>query len=136
MGPAFISNQRVDFIHDHGFHVRECGAALDAGHQEVQRFRGCDEYVRRFSQQGRPLRRSRVTGPQAGSDGGDVQTFGGRQIQDLFERLIAISGIGPKLGLAVPSGIEPVDRNRAIRTQDRPRPTKVPGVGQKPPKRD
>mgnify|MGYP003527089798 FL=1 len=38
--------------------------------------------------------------------------------QDLFERLIAISGIGPKLGLAVLSGIEPADLIRAIRTQE------------------
>ena len=51
--------------------------------------------------------------------------------QDLFERLIAISGIGPKLGLAVLSGIEPVDLIRAIRTQDVARLTKIPGVGKK-----
>ena len=38
--------------------------------------------------------------------------------QDLFERLIAISGIGPKLALAVLSGIEPVELIRAMRTQD------------------
>ena len=51
--------------------------------------------------------------------------------QDLFERLIAISGIGPKLGLAVLSGIEPADLIRAIRTQDVARLTKIPGVGKK-----
>ena len=34
--------------------------------------------------------------------------------QDLFERLIAISGIGPKLALAVLSGIEPAELVRAI----------------------
>jgi Holliday junction DNA helicase RuvA len=51
--------------------------------------------------------------------------------QDLFERLISISGIGPKLGLAVLSGIEPVDLIRAIRTQDVARLTKIPGVGKK-----
>jgi len=51
--------------------------------------------------------------------------------QDLFERLIAISGIGPKLGLAVLSGIEPIDLIRAIRTQDVARLTKIPGVGKK-----
>ena len=38
--------------------------------------------------------------------------------QDLFERLIAISGIGPKLALAVLSGIEPAELVRAIRAQD------------------
>ena len=51
--------------------------------------------------------------------------------QDLFERLIAISGIGPKLALAVLSGIEPADLIRAIRTQDVPRLTKIPGIGKK-----
>ena len=51
--------------------------------------------------------------------------------QNLFERLIAISGIGPKLALAVLSGIEPADLIRAIRTQDVARLTKIPGVGKK-----
>jgi holliday junction DNA helicase RuvA len=51
--------------------------------------------------------------------------------QDLFERLIAISGIGPKLGLSVLSGIEPADLIRAIRAQDVARLTKIPGVGKK-----
>ena len=50
---------------------------------------------------------------------------------DLFERLISISGIGPKLGLAVLSGIEPADLVRAIRTQDVARLTAIPGVGKK-----
>ena len=39
--------------------------------------------------------------------------------QELFERLIAISGIGPKLALAVLSGIEPAELVRAIRAQRR-----------------
>ena len=51
--------------------------------------------------------------------------------QDLFERLISISGIGPKLALAVLSGIEPPDLVRAIRSQDVPRLTSIPGVGKK-----
>jgi Holliday junction DNA helicase RuvA len=51
--------------------------------------------------------------------------------QDLFERLIAISGIGPKLALAVLSGIEPLHLIRAIRTQDVARLTAIPGIGKK-----
>jgi holliday junction DNA helicase RuvA len=51
--------------------------------------------------------------------------------QDLFERLISISGIGPKLALAVLSGIEPSDLIRAIRVQDVARLTKIPGIGKK-----
>jgi Holliday junction DNA helicase RuvA len=51
--------------------------------------------------------------------------------QDLFERLIAISGIGPKLALAVLSGIEAADLIKAIRTQDVARLTAIPGIGKK-----
>jgi Holliday junction DNA helicase RuvA len=51
--------------------------------------------------------------------------------QDLFERLISISGIGPKLALAVLSGIDPGELVRAIRTQDVARLVRIPGVGKK-----
>jgi holliday junction DNA helicase RuvA len=51
--------------------------------------------------------------------------------QDLFERLISISGVGPKLALAVLSGIEPGDLVRAIRLQDVARLTAIPGIGKK-----
>lgn len=51
--------------------------------------------------------------------------------QDLFERLIAINGIGPKLALAVLSGIDPAELVRAIRSQDVARLTRIPGVGKK-----
>lgn len=51
--------------------------------------------------------------------------------QELFERLITISGIGPKLALAVLSGIDPGELVRAIRTQDVARLTRIPGVGKK-----
>ena len=51
--------------------------------------------------------------------------------QELFERLISISGIGPKLALAVLSGIDPTELVRAIRSQDVARLTRIPGVGKK-----
>jgi Holliday junction DNA helicase RuvA len=51
--------------------------------------------------------------------------------QELFERLIAVSGIGPKLALAVLSGIEPSDFIRAVRMQDVARLTAIPGIGKK-----
>src|SRR5207253_11271369 len=57
--------------------------------------------------------------------------FGSAIEQDLFERLITISGIGPKLALAVLSGIDPGELVRAIRTQDVARLTRIPGVGKK-----
>ena len=50
---------------------------------------------------------------------------------DLFERLIGISGIGPKVGLAVLSGIEPVELMGAIERGDLARLTAIPGVGKK-----
>ena len=57
--------------------------------------------------------------------------FGTPLEQDLFERLIAINGIGPKLALAVLSGIDPGELVRAVRSQDVARLTKIPGVGKK-----
>jgi Holliday junction DNA helicase RuvA len=51
--------------------------------------------------------------------------------QELFERLISISGIGPKVALAVLSGIEPLDLVRAIERGDLARLTAIPGVGKK-----
>ena len=57
--------------------------------------------------------------------------FSTRLEQDLFERLISISGIGPKLALAVLSGIEPGDLIRAIKAQDVVRLTAIPGIGKK-----
>ena len=49
----------------------------------------------------------------------------------LFERLIAISGVGPKLALAVLSGIEPAELIKAVRLQDVGRLTAIPGIGKK-----
>jgi Holliday junction DNA helicase RuvA len=51
--------------------------------------------------------------------------------QDLFEKLIGISGIGPKVALAVLSGIEPQELVRAIERGDVARLTAIPGVGKK-----
>jgi len=49
----------------------------------------------------------------------------------LFERLISVSGIGPKLALAVLSGIEPNDLVTAIKQSDIARLTGIPGIGKK-----
>ena len=51
--------------------------------------------------------------------------------QQIFERLIGVSGIGPKLALAVLSGIEPPEFIRAIERGDLARLTAIPGVGTK-----
>jgi Holliday junction DNA helicase RuvA len=57
--------------------------------------------------------------------------FSTRLEQDLFERLIGVSGIGPKVALAVLSGIEPLELVRAIERSDLARLTAIPGVGKK-----
>ena len=50
---------------------------------------------------------------------------------ELFERLISINGVGPKLALAVLSGIEAAELVRAVRLQDVARLTAIPGIGRK-----
>jgi Holliday junction DNA helicase RuvA len=57
--------------------------------------------------------------------------FATRLEQALFERLIGVSGIGPKVALAVLSGIEPADLLRAIERGDLARLTAIPGIGKK-----
>jgi Holliday junction DNA helicase RuvA len=57
--------------------------------------------------------------------------FATRLEQELFERLIGVSGIGPKLALAVLSGIEPLELIRAIERADLASLTAIPGVGRK-----
>jgi len=57
--------------------------------------------------------------------------FGTKFELDVFTRLIAISGIGPKLALAVLSGIEAGELVRAVRAQNIARLTGIPGVGKK-----
>jgi Holliday junction DNA helicase RuvA len=51
--------------------------------------------------------------------------------QALFERLIAVSGVGPKLALSILSGIEAPDLVAALRSSDVIRLTRIPGVGKK-----
>jgi Holliday junction DNA helicase RuvA len=51
--------------------------------------------------------------------------------QQVFERLIAISGIGPKLAIAVLSGIDPGELVAAVQRGDVARLTAIPGIGRK-----
>jgi Holliday junction DNA helicase RuvA len=62
-----------------------------------------------------------------------IQLFGFHTAleQLLFERLIAVNGVGPKLALAVLSGIETGDLVRAVRQADVARLTRIPGIGRK-----
>jgi holliday junction DNA helicase RuvA len=51
--------------------------------------------------------------------------------RQLFERLIGISGIGPKLAIAVLSGVESRDLVAAVQRGDVARLTAIPGIGKK-----
>jgi holliday junction DNA helicase RuvA len=49
----------------------------------------------------------------------------------LFDRLIAVSGIGPRLALSLLSGIAPSELVQAVATSDVGRLVSIPGVGKK-----
>lgn len=49
----------------------------------------------------------------------------------LFETLIGVNKVGPKLALAILSGMSPVDLTVAIQNNDIARLNKIPGVGRK-----
>ena len=51
--------------------------------------------------------------------------------KNLFEKLITVSGIGPKLAITVLSGMPADEMIKAIRGNDLARLTKIPGVGRK-----
>ena len=51
--------------------------------------------------------------------------------QDVFERLIAVAGVGPKLAVGILSGIDVADLVAALRSNDLARLTRIPGVGKK-----
>ena len=51
--------------------------------------------------------------------------------QDLFERLIQVAGVGPKLAVNILSGIEAAELSAALRGSDVARLTRIPGVGKK-----
>jgi len=54
-----------------------------------------------------------------------------RAEQDLFERLIDVAGVGPRLAVSILSGIEAPDLVFALRSSDVARLTRIPGVGKK-----
>ena len=56
--------------------------------------------------------------------------LGGRE-KDLFEKLITISGIGPRLAITILSGLPTEELLDAIRAGDAKRLTRIPGIGRK-----
>lgn len=61
----------------------------------------------------------------------DLFAFLSDESLGLFEKLIGVSGVGPKLALALLSGMDADDLVRAILDEDEARIVKVPGVGKK-----
>ncbi len=57
--------------------------------------------------------------------------FGDAREQTLFELLIAVAGVGPKLALNILSGIEAPELVEALGSGDLARLTRIPGVGKK-----
>ena len=57
--------------------------------------------------------------------------FASKNERELFRAFIKISGVGPKLGLALISALDPQTLSAAVRNNDVSMLTKVPGVGKK-----
>jgi Holliday junction DNA helicase RuvA len=57
--------------------------------------------------------------------------FASTDERDLFELLLGVSGIGPKVALAIVSGSPPAELRRAIARDDLARFEAIPGIGRK-----
>lgn len=64
---------------------------------------------------------------------GGVNLFGfsSQDEKALFERLIGVSGIGPKIAIAALSVFSPAEVAQAIALQDAPALSRIPGIGKK-----
>ena len=51
--------------------------------------------------------------------------------RELFEQLLSVSGVGPKVALAIVSGSTPAELRRAIAREDTARFEAIPGIGRK-----
>jgi Holliday junction DNA helicase RuvA len=57
--------------------------------------------------------------------------FASAEERDLFVHLLSVSGVGPKVALAIVSGSSPADLRRAIALDDTARFEAIPGIGKK-----
>jgi Holliday junction DNA helicase RuvA len=57
--------------------------------------------------------------------------FADAEERELFEQLLSVSGVGPKVALAIVSGSPPADLRRAIALDDTARFEAIPGIGKK-----
>ena len=62
-----------------------------------------------------------------------LQLFGFAEVaeRELFEQLLAVSGVGPKVALAIVSGYSPAELRRAIVREDAALFQTIPGIGKK-----
>ncbi len=64
-------------------------------------------------------------------DAMDLYGFASREERALFDRLVSVSGVGPKLALSVLSTFSPAQLAVVVSTQDAVRMAQVPGVGRR-----
>ena len=57
--------------------------------------------------------------------------FGSSSERTLFRKIISISGVGPKMALAILSGMEPPDLLAAVESGEYHRIVQIPGIGKK-----
>ncbi len=57
--------------------------------------------------------------------------FADAEERELFEQLLSVSGVGPKVALAIVSGSTPAELRRAIALDDTARFEAIPGIGRK-----
>lgn len=68
---------------------------------------------------------------QVRDDGMSLYGFLSQQEKAFFERLIGVSGVGPKVALAALSVFSPAELANAIAAQDTAQVSRIPGVGKK-----
>ena len=85
--------------------------------------------IARLPEVGSPV--SVQTHLQAREDGMALYGFLSVEEKALFERLIGVSGVGPKVALAALSSYSPAQLAEAIHQGDAARVAKVPGIGKK-----
>ena len=68
---------------------------------------------------------------QVREDGMSLYGFLSQQEKAFFERLISVSGVGPKVALAALSVFSPSELANAIAAQDVAQVSRIPGVGKK-----
>lgn len=68
---------------------------------------------------------------QLREDGASLFGFAEKEEKEMFLKLISVSGVGPKMGIGILSGMRPADIAAAIATNDVKRLSAVKGLGKK-----